>query len=72
MTRRSKYLATSVIPRVLASAPDDSQMRLLLDAVLLGFGECNLTITKPNGEQFLLNVNYMGGANHMFTEQTEQ
>ena len=70
--RRSKYVATDVIPRVLAGAPPNSQMRLLLDAVLLGFGEANVTITLADGQTFKLSVEYVGGCNNMFTEHTEQ
>jgi len=72
MSRRSKYVATDVIPRVIASAPPDSQMELLLNAMLLGFGECTVTISKPSGETFKLRCHYEGGINNMFTEHTEQ
>lgn len=73
MTTRSKYKAYQCMPRLHAIASPDSNMELLLDAVLLGFGTCRLIISKPDGSTYELLVEYERGSNHMHTVvETEQ
>lgn len=73
MTRRSKYTAGQCMPRLFAAASPESNMELLLDAVLLGFGTCRLILSKPNGETFNLLVEYESGSNSVHNvSETEQ
>lgn len=74
MTRRSKYTAEQCMPRVHAIASPESNMELLLDAVMLGHGHCKLILSKPNGDTFELLVDYDGGCNTTdpLTTGTEQ
>lgn len=65
MTTRSKYKAEQCLPRVHLTVKPESQMELLHDALLLGFGTTLLTLHKPNGETFECTVDLTGGINSL-------
>lgn len=73
MTRKSKYVATTFLPRVHGAAEPGSNLECILDAVRLGHGSCRVVLSTPNGETFRLLVEYEGGANTLHSlPETEQ
>lgn len=72
MTRQSKRTAHTDVPRMIAAVKPNSQLELLLDSLLLGFGECNVTLSTLNGDTYKLNVIFDGGSNPLHALPTTE